>query len=437
MIGYIHIGGIFIETKSIKIPFLKKYIKDEDKIKYVVLVVYALSLVIFGLLMDKPENILRGLFDIIKEPDALISDYIGVGGMGAAFVNSGFITLISILILWKLNINISGAAISSIFIVSGFSLFGENIFNIWFILGGVYLYARYQNEKFAKYIYIALIGTGLAPMVTQIMFNTDKPHIFNILLGIFIGIGLGFILPPLSSYLMRVHQGFNLYNIGFTAGIIGTILVSILRSYGYNISGRLVWTKGNDLILGIYLFMVLMFFIVTGFLLDKKAIVNVKKIFSYPGRLVTDFVLLEGFPATLINMGISGISAMIYVIIVGGSLNGPTIGGILTITGFSAFGKHLRNIIPIFIGVYIASITKIWRIDDPVMLLSALFGTTLAPISGEFGWKMGMLAGFIICSVTINVGYLHGGLNLYNVGFAGGIVAAAMVPVIEAIRKDD
>jgi len=48
-----------------------------------------------------------------------------------------------------------------------------------------------------------------------------------------------------------------------------------------------------------------------------------------------------------------------------------------------------------------------------------------------------MLSGFIICSVTINVGYLHGGLNLYNVGFAGGIVAAAMVPVIEAIRKDD
>jgi hypothetical protein len=37
-------------------------------------------------------------------------------------------------------------------------------------------------------------------------------------------------------------------------------------------------------------------------------------------------------------------------------------------------------------------------------------------------------------SAATSVGSLHGGLNLYNNGFAAGIVAAVLVPVIIAIR---
>lgn len=405
--------------------------------KYVILFIYGSVLFLFGVLMDSPDKILRGLLNIIREPDVLITDYIAIGGIGAAFVNSGLLTIISVYILKRLNININGASISAIFIISGFSLFGENIFNIWLIIIGVMLYAKYQNEKFYKYVYIALLGTGLAPIITQVMFNMGSQKFINIPLAVFLGIGLGFILPPLSSSLMKVHQGFNLYNIGFTSGIIGTILVSILRSYGFNIQGRTVWSGGNNLLLGSFLLLIFVSMVISGFVLNNKSFNGFKNILNYSGRLITDFVLLEGFPITLVNMGLNGIAALFYVLLVGGSLNGPTIGGIFTIVGFGAFGKHIKNILPIFLGVIIAGITKIWNINDPAVLLSALFGTTLAPISGEFGWKFGMLSGFIICSVTINVGYLHGGLNLYNVGFAGGIVAAFLVPIIEAFRKDE
>ena len=41
------------------------------------------------------------------------------------------------------------------------------------------------------------------------------------------------------------------------------------------------------------------------------------------------------------------------ILATGGDLNGPTLGGILTIMGFSAFGKHARNITPIMLGVVI------------------------------------------------------------------------------------
>jgi hypothetical protein len=110
------------------------------------------------------------------------------------------------------------------------------------------------------------------------------------------------------------------------------------------------------------------------------------------------------------------------------------IGAIFTIVGFAAFGKHPRNIVPIMIGVFLGSLAKPWNIDDPSILLAALFGTTLAPIAGRFGWHWGIVAGFIHSSAALTVGPVHAGLNLYNNGFAAGIVASVLVPVIIAIQ---
>ena len=133
-------------------------------------------------------------------------------------------------------------------------------------------------------------------------------------------------------------------------------------------------------------------------------------------------------------MGINGLFATILVVAVGGDLNGPTIGGIFTIVGFSSTGKHLRNIAPVMLGVCLASLAKSWSLTDPSPMLALLLSTTLAPIAGEFGFLAGILAGFLHSSVALNVGIVYGGMNLYNNGFAGGIVAIFLVPVIQSIR---
>jgi len=133
-------------------------------------------------------------------------------------------------------------------------------------------------------------------------------------------------------------------------------------------------------------------------------------------------------------MGINGITATVFLLLVGGDLNGPTMGGIFTIVGFGATGKHLRNILPVMLGVWLASLTKTWNISDPSPILALLFSTTLAPIAGEFGIIPGIIAGFLHSSVALNVGIVYGGMNLYNNGFAGGIIAAFMVPVIRSIE---
>ena len=101
--------------------------------------------------------------------------------------------------------------------------------------------------------------------------------------------------------------------------------------------------------------------------------------------------------------------------------------------GFSTTGKHLRNILPVMFGVLLASFAKVWNITEPSAILALLLSTTLAPIAGEFGVIAGILAGFLHSSVALNVGSVYGGMNLYNNGFAGGLVAVFLVPVIQSV----
>lgn len=404
---------------------------------YIFLTLYAFSLLLFGLLMDRPDTIIKGLYSIIISPDILITDYIGVGGLGACFVNAGLLTLASILLLYLLKIEADGRAFVAIFLMSGFALFGKNIVNVWVILFGVFLYAKVRKERFSTHVNTALLGTSMAPAITELLFHLEQPLWLRLILVLLIGSLIGFILPPLSAHVFSFHNGFNLYNVGFAAGIIGTVAVALSISYGFETRSHLIWSTGNNHVLSIFLSVLFLSFILTGFLLNGRSFQGIVRLMKRDGRLVSDFIRSDGFGVSLINMGLNGFIGMVYVLAVGGALNGPTIGGILTIAGFGAYGKHARNIIPVILGVFIGVATKIWDINDPRLLLAALFGTALAPIAGVYGWKLGILAGFINSSVVLSVGILHGGMNLYNTGFSCGIVAAIMVPVIRALKKED
>lgn len=250
-----------------------------------------------------------------------------------------------------------------------------------------------------------------------------------------IGIICGFLLPPLGNHFIAFHQGFNLYNIGFTIGVLATLFMSIFRSFGLENEAQNILSEGNNEILGIYFVSLFLSMIVLGFFLNNKSFKGYKHLLSFTGRLVTDFVNLSGFGVSLINMGILGVLSVFYVFLVNGNLNGPVIGGIFTVVGFGAFGKHIKNVSFIVLGVYIATLFTTWEPSSTSVILAALFGTCLAPISGKFGWQYGILAGALHLSVVMNIGYLHGGMNLYNNGFAAGLVAAVLVPVIDAFKK--
>lgn len=402
--------------------------------RFLLLSALPIYFIVVALFLQPWSEIIPGFMRIFKEPDILITDYFIVGGPGPALLNAGLLTLISIYIIHKQGMEMDGHTITSSCLMFGFSLFGKNLLNIWTILIGVYIYARYHKMPFSKYVYIGLYGTSLSPIITQIMYISELPYVLRMVLMLFIGITIGFVLPPLATQAHFAHQGYSLYNVGFAAGIIATVVVSLLKSFGITAESRLLWATGyNDLflvILGTLFVGMMVFSVAIG---GKQVIESYKMILRSTGIGGTDYLRDEGGCATVFNMGVNGLFATLFVVLVGGELNGPTIGGIFTVIGFSATGKHIRNIAPIMFGVLLGSLTKEWSINSPSPMLALLFSTTLAPIAGEFGVVVGILAGYMHSSVALNVGIVYGGMNLYNNGFAGGIVAMFMVPLIQSI----
>lgn len=404
------------------------------KKKFMYLTLLPAYFLIAGLFLQPLPDIFQGLLMILKEPDFLITDYIALGGIGAAFVNAGVLTLVCIGILYYLKMDMDGHTITSVFLMMGFSLFGKNILNIWTILFGVWCYARYHKVPLSKYIYVGFYGTCLSPIITQIMQLPDVPSVTRLILSLLAGTMIGFVLPPLSTHVFYLHLGYSLYNVGFSSGIIATVIISVFKSFGLETESRLIWSTGNNKVFAVLLFTFFLLMIVLGRFHSPTAFGQYRKILKTSGVGGTDYLKEEGFSTVLVNMGVNGIVATAFLLLVGGDLNGPTIGGIFTVVGFGTTGKHARNILPVMLGVWLASLTKTWNITDPSPIITLLFATTLAPIAGEFGIIPGIIAGFLHSSVAMNVGIIYGGMNLYNNGFAGGIIAAFMVPIIQSIE---
>ena len=401
---------------------------------FLILSLLPVYFIVAGLFMQPIDGIFHGIVEIIREPDFLITDYFVIGGVGAAFINAGVLTLICIGIMYALDMNFDGHTITSTCLMFGFSLFGKNLLNIWMILLGVFLYAKYHKTTVKRYLYVGFYGTSLSPIVSQVMHIVNLPLPLRLLLCAATGIIIGFVLPPLSTHVHYSHKGYSLYNVGFAGGIIATVIVSILKSFGVTIESRLIWFTGQNQTFILLLSILFGTMIAYGILTDPMALEDYRGILRSYGLGGTDYYKSEGGAAVMINMGVNGLAAMLFVVMVGGDLNGPTIGGIFTVVGFSATGKHLRNILPVMAGVLIASEAKSWSITDPSAILALLLSTTLAPIAGEFGIIAGVIAGFLHSSVALNVGIVYGGMNLYNNGFAGGLVAMFLVPVIQSIR---
>ena len=399
-------------------------------------IAFAAGLLMFGFVMDSPEEIFTGMRKIIFSQDLLITDYIAIAGPGAAFVNAGLVTMISIVLLGLFEEHVNGYTIVSVSLMAGFSLFGKNIVNIWPIIFGTVVYARYQKEPFSKYVSVSLLATSLAPLVSYIAVGRGESHL---LLSLLTGMLIGFVLPPLSAYTYKVQNGMNLYNMGFACGLVAMIAVPILRAFGNEPNSVLFWSKEYSRELGFILTVFCMAFIFLGMYVasnsPQEAWKGYRRLLTSTGRAPSDFLRMFGRGPVLINMGINGMLGMVYILAVGGELNGPTLGGIATIIGFSAFGKHALNIVPVMVGVGIGAYSMHYMPDYPSLQLAGLFGTTLAPIAGHFGWLAGILAGFIHACLVLETGGAVAGVNLYNNGFSGGLIAVVLYPVITEIIR--
>ncbi len=376
------------------------------------------------------ENIFEGLYKILVSPAILITDFIYVGGLGASFLNAFIILFFNFFLVKLFKVKINGLTIACFFTIFGFSFFGKNILNILpFYLGGI-IYTMYSSTNFSENLISISFSSALAPFVSAIAFtrglNYEAAYIEAILMGVLIG----FIVIPLAKGLYKFHEGYDLYNLGFTAGILGTVIVAILKMYNFQVYQQNLISFSFSNPIKIICFCCFIVLILLGFYINGNSFSGYYKLLKDKG-LTSDFTKEYGYGLSFINMGIMGFLAMGFVLLTGQTFNGPILAGLFTVVGFSAYGKTAFNTIPILIGVFLAKYTS--DISTFSLALSGLFSTALAPICGVFGPVAGIIAGGIHLAIVQNIGLVHGGMNLYNNGFAAGIVAGFLVPIFNMI----
>ena len=398
--------------------------------------IFTVCLALLGFSLDSRENILKGLIAIVMTEDALITDYFLVAGPGAALVNSALVTSISLVLLRLSGDTLNGMTLVEVGLMSGFSLFGKNYLNIWPILLGSWLYPVSRKEPYGSYVGIGLMATALSPVISYIVLDNGWG---SVPLGIIVGIVIGYIMAPLAAYTYRIQNGMNLYNVGFSCGLVAFICVPLMSGFGATPETKYRWAGGYDLTFALVLGIFCLLLILCGLLICGIPIwaawAGYRMLLNTSGRAPSDYLRMFGPAPVLINTGVNGLIGTAFILLGGGDLNGPTIGGILTIMGFSAFGKHARNIIPVMAGVFLGSALMHWKLSDPAVQLACLFCTTLAPVSGYFGWPYGVLAGFLHSSVVLFTSTPVAGMNLYNNGFSGGMVAIVLYPLLIAIAR--
>lgn len=394
-----------------------------------------LLLLVAAFTADPLEEILEGIRLIIVSRDALITDYFELAGYGAAFLNTALVVAISIGLVWWQKIPFTGLTIAALFMNAGYAFWGKNPVNIIPVFMGTWLYAKMHKAGLSRYIYTALFGTCLAPLVTELVYLLPFERWVNLLIAVAVGLFIGFVLPPLSMHTASMHMGYNLFNVGFSGGIFAFVVVSVLRAFGMESESVLIWKEGANPVIVVSLYAYFVLAILLGMLMGRGSLRRLRKIMRRPGRAVSDFVLLDGAGPTLINMGLVGIVCETYIILIGGDFSGPVVGSILAMFGFAAFGVHVRNYLPVLAGVYLSTFLSVFTPDTPGIQLAAIFAAGLAPIAGQFGVVAGVIAGFLHSAIVMCTAPMYGGLNLYNNGFSAGWVAIVMIPVVESFMK--
>jgi len=407
-------------------------VERSERILYALLIVLICSLMLIAMILEGPLTVLQNTLRLQTQAARLISDFT-LHGVGTAMFNAATVGLLALVLIFNASVSLSGPTISAILTMMGFSFFGNTLLNSIPLILGVWLASKLARKTFGSYSLIALFGTALGPLVTFLMFSTDLPLTLSIPLGIVAGLAAGFILPAVAGSMLQLHQGYNLYNVGFSCGFIGLFASNLLIAAGQMEPLAITWSEEFSLPLFLVIPMFSLLLIVTAFFIEKpkqgfQGLLEVQKL---SGRLPYDFFDTGYTSGTLLNIGLLGLVFWAYLILIGAPINGPTIGALFTIIAFGGFGKTLKNTFPVVLGVILSTLLFDKSLVAPGPLLATLFATTLAPIAGQFGFIAGLLAGFLHLVMVEVTASWHGGLDLYNNGFAGGLTASLFVAILQ------
>lgn len=399
--------------------------------------ILALIMIILAFIFNTPKEIFVGYKNILLSSSILTTDYIAIGTLGGALVNAASILILNLVILRLLNLRMSGLIYAALYMILGFSFFGKNILNSLPIYIGIYLYAFLNKIPVKNLVISLLFSSGISPLVSYLIFGFDLAYYISIPLGIGAGIVAGLMVPAISSHTIKFHQGYNLFNVGFSLGIISLAFNGVLRAFNLRASEISILSNDHNLFLYLFVAILDLVLLIAGIILNPKSFKMIPDLYKRSGRLVSDYIRDYGVSIVMINQASLLTFEILICLIFKIELNGAIFGTILAVSGFAGAGLHLKNTSFVMLGAILMCLITKTNITSTSIIIGILFSAGVAPIAGRYGIVAGIIAGMLHIAILPLCRSFQGGYDLYNNGFCAGFVACILIAIIEAFKKED
>lgn len=417
-------------------------------------------------------DFLENLGKILFSPSKLVTDYFALGGLGSTFFNAAICGLACNLIILVSRVQTNATTFAGYMLVVAHCFYGLNFLNMWPPFFGVLIYCKVMKKRFRDNVHISLFSTALAPFISDFLFRytlsdsftPDRPKItvLGVILALIFGLTTGFLVPALIPGTAKMHRGFSMYKAGLALGLLGVFIYSFLfqtlglKSYStLTIDNPTYYALPYAYRAFMNIFFIALFSITVllGFLFNRCSFRGYKELLHSTGY-GTDFVDKFGMPVCYVNIGVYGLCIVAYLNLIfvlpelfpflpaGIGFTGPTVGVVFAALTFAADGQQPRTVAPIVLGyvllfAVVCAICAIGGMDIPWTLSTQgyinglAFATGLCPLAGKYGWKIGVLAGFLSAIICTSTAAMHGGYVLYNGGFTAGLTALVLLPVLD------
>ncbi|MBQ0000680.1 MAG: DUF1576 domain-containing protein [Clostridiales bacterium] len=419
---------------------------------------------------ESVQQVLEEWKIILTSPCPLVTDYFRLGSLSASLLNAGTCGLACTLMMLLPRAIYRPNVWAGFFLVIAHGFYGLNFLNMWPPLIGFLVYCKIHHLRFRDNLDWAMFITSFAPFFSELLFRYPMPYnvVWNIfglkfhpipwqmclILSVFVACTLPAMLPGAA----KLHRGFNLYNGGLATGLLGLFIYAFMfKTMGVTPSGPLdvenaaYAAAGESYIVfgSVFFISVSLLCILYGWFINGKSFRGYGKLLKDSGHKA-NFLHDYGLGLVWINFGCYCLMMLAYFDLVilttdGAGFTGPTFGIILAAMTFAAGGQHPKNVWPILLGYAMLSLVVVaectlagrdipWSLSTQGYMNGAAFATGLCPFAGKYGWKIGVLAGFISAVMCTTTSVMHGGFVLYNGGLTAGITALILLPMLDTYK---
>ena len=423
----------------------------------------SLCFVVTAFIMPDRSTAFTGLWKLLTGTCKVSTNYFALGGYAATFLNMGLVGLFC----WGLCCLPGAKAVNAttlgFLLTVGFGAWGINPLNMIPTILGVLLYALVKKEKAGSLVNAMMFSTGIAPLISDLLFRYPGTEYigFNGLglgLAVFIGLVIGFFLPAGLAHAPNIHKGYDHYSaavpIGMTAFFLRVVLYNVMLGWKIGDVSKLSAMGALDVqswpLTNIFCIVLFVLCIAFALLMGCKP-KDYWELLKDSGHGVS-FTTKYGNAPFLMNVGVFGLMIVAYFNLAGlldgkEVWTGMTFGIVFCMLCTCNSGSHPGNVWPIMAGYVVTSYLFGWifkllggetyglTIGAQGILIGLCYANGLSPISGKYGWPMGMLAAGLHYLLVTAVPDMHGGFCLYNGGFTAALICLLFVPQLEKFCK--